>query len=310
MVKAPDALERLAEVDTVVFDKTGTLTRGEPALPPDQSLSTEILKEAASLAAASRHPYARAVVRAAEAAGLVVRPADRVRETPGFGLEADTGQGSIRLGSAAWCGLNAGSVDAGVYYRAVDRPAVAFSFEDPLRSDAKRVLGTLQRAGFHTVLLSGDRPEVVRMTATAVGIPSWHGNALPADKIARISELKASGARVLMVGDGLNDAPALAAGHASLSPADAADIAQTAADAVFQGDRLEPVVEAIAVGRAATSLALQNFGIAIAYNALFVPLAVLGLVTPLLAAIAMSASSIAVTANAIRLRRMRLELRP
>ena len=144
------------------------------------------------------------------------------------------------------------------------------------------------------------------VAASAAGINEWRGEVLPAGKLARLAKLEAEGRRVLMVGDGLNDAPALAAGHASLSPANAADIAQTAADAIIQGERLGPVLEAIGVARAANRLALQNFAIAIGYNAVFVPLAVLGLVTPLLAAIAMSASSIAVTANAIRLRRMRV----
>jgi Cu2+-exporting ATPase len=307
LVKAPDALERLAEVDTIVFDKTGTLTRGEPCLIPDPSLSRAVLLDAASLAAASRHPYARAIVRAAEAAELVVRPADAVTETPGFGLEASAALGSARLGSAAWCGVEAeGSDLATVWYRRGDAPAVPLTFQDRLRSDAKSVVACLHGAGFRVGLLSGDRSGVVAAVASAAGINEWRGEVLPAGKLARLARLEAEGCRVLMVGDGLNDAPALAAGHASLSPANAADIAQTAADAIIQVERLGPVLEAIGVARAAKRLALQNFAIAIGYNAVFVPLAILGLVTPLLAAIAMSASSIAVTANAIRLRRMRL----
>ncbi len=310
LIKAPDALERLAEVDTVVFDKTGTLTRGEPSLIADPSLDRTVLGEAASLAVGSRHPYARAIVRAAEAAGLVVRPAEGVRETPGFGLETSTALGKARLGSAAWCEVDAPAAQvATVWYRRGDVPAVAFAFEDRLRSDAAVVVSGLQRAGLHTELLSGDSCEIAAAVARAVGIDQWKGEALPTAKLARLAELAGQGRRVLMVGDGLNDAPALAAGHASISPASATAVAQIAADAIVQGERLAPVLEAIDVARAAKRLALQNFAIALGYNAVFVPLAVAGLVTPLLAAVAMSASSIGVTANAIRLRRTRLGVR-
>jgi Cu2+-exporting ATPase len=194
-----------------------------------------------------------------------------------------------------------------VCYRAVDGATTAFAFEDRLRPDAAEVISALRRAGFATELLSGDRAEVVAAVAAEAGIGRSQARALPADKIARLEALEAGGAKVLMVGDGLNDAAALAAAHASISPSTAADISQTAADAVFQGERLAPVLEVLAVAHAARSMALQNFAIAVGYNLVFVPLAMAGLVTPLLAALAMSASSIAVTANAVRLRTMRLE---
>ena len=306
LIKAPDGLERLAEIDTVVFDKTGTLTLGQPSLAESCNVSDGVLAAAARLAAASRHPYARAVVRAAEARGLAVAPAGDVREVAGFGLERSGPDSAERLGSAAWCGAAAGAQSA-VYYRGADATVTAFAFEDRLRPDAAEVVAALQRAGLATELLSGDRPEVVSAAAAAASIERWQARALPTDKIARLEALKAQGAKVLMVGDGLNDAAALAAGHASLSPSTAADISQTAADAVFQGEKLAPVLETMAVARTAHRMALQNFAIALAYNLVFVPLAVVGLVTPLLAAIAMSASSIAVTANAVRLRSMRLE---
>jgi len=310
LVKAADGLERLAEIDTVVFDKTGTLTLGEPSLAAGQNISSSILARAASLAAASRHPYARAVVRAAEAAGLAVQPASDVREMPGFGLErAGPDSAPERLGSAAWCGTDPGLADtSAVCYRLGRSSPVVLQFEDPLRSDAARVVASLRRAGFQTELVSGDRTTVVAAAAAGVGIDQWIAGAVPAAKIARIETLKAEGRRVMMVGDGLNDAPALAAAHASLSPSSAADISQTAADAVVQGERLAPVLETLAVARAAHRMALQNFLIAIGYNLVFVPLAMAGLVTPLLAAVAMSASSIAVTANAVRLKTMHLEL--
>jgi Cu2+-exporting ATPase len=309
LVKAPDGLERLAEVDTVVFDKTGTLTLGEPALQAGQQINHAILARAASLAAASRHPYARGLVHAAEAAGLAVQPAAAVREVPGFGLERTGPEGPERLGSGAWCGAGPTCPDTpAVWFRIGQRLPTILRLEDRLRPDAAAVISSLSDAGFRTELLSGDRPAVVEAVAVRVGIERWTAGALPAAKIEYLEAHKAQGRKVLMVGDGLNDAPALAAAHASLSPASAADISQTAADAVVQGERLAPVLETLAVARAARRMALQNFAIAIAYNMLFVPLAMAGLVTPLLAAVAMSASSVAVTANAVRLKTMRLEL--
>jgi Cu2+-exporting ATPase len=330
LVKAADGLERLAEIDTVVFDKTGTLTLGEPALRNGHAVSSEVLASAAVLAAASRHPYARAVVRAATAAGLPARPADNVREVPGCGLERPatgsdpsppssglecdgrsegSGPASERLGSADWCGVAGRSGEtAPVWYRGSDGSTVALHLEDHLRPDAAEVVRRLHAAGLATELLSGDRTSAVEAAAAGAGIADWRAGQRPADKIARLDALKAAGRKVLMVGDGLNDAPALAAAHASISPATAADISQTTADAVVQGDRLAPVLETLAVARAARRMALQNFAIAIAYNCVFVPLAMAGVVTPLIAAIAMSASSIAVTANAVRLKTKPLQL--
>ena len=157
-------------------------------------------------------------------------------------------------------------------------------------------------------LLSGDREAAVRDAASALGIEEWAAEVRPDGKIGRLEALKAQGCRVLMVGDGLNDAPALAAAHASLSPSTAADVSQTASDAVFQGEPLAPVGEALKVSRAAQHMAFENFAISLGYNFLFVPLAVAGYVTPLIAALAMSLSSIAVTGNALRLRGRRLTL--
>jgi Cu2+-exporting ATPase len=309
LVKAADGMERLAEIDTVIFDKTGTLTLGEPSLIRTAAVGGSILARAARLAAASRHPYARAVVRAAEAAGLKIGHDAGVRELAGFGLQSSGLGGIERLGSAEWCGAEAPPSNASaVWYRGSDGAVVRFDFQDTLRRDAADVLTRLKAAGFQVELVSGDRGTEVEAVARHVGIGRWMAGVLPAQKIARIAALKADGRKVLMIGDGLNDAPALAAAHASLSPSSAADISQTAADAVFQGEHLAPALEVLAVARAARRMALQNFAIAIGYTGLFGPMAMAGLVTPLLAAIAMSASSVAVTANAVRLKRMHLEL--
>lgn len=311
LVKAADGLERLSEVDTVVFDKTGTLSLGEPRFLGIGAGGMEVLRRAAELAAVSRHPYARAVVKAAEAQQLPVRAAADVVEVPGSGLYRRRVEGEDRLGSAAWCGVpEQMSQEAPLWFRPSDGEAIPLLFDDALRSDAAQVVAKLKAAGYHVELLSGDRQSAVEGAACQAGIEVFRARATPADKIRRLEQLAAEGRKVLMVGDGLNDAPALAAGHASMSPSTAADISQTAADAIFQGDRLDPIIEALAVAKQSHRMAIQNFAISLGYNVLFVPLAVVGLVTPLIAAVAMSASSIAVTANAVRLGSKRMELKP
>lgn len=308
LVKMPDALERLAEIDTVVFDKTGTLTLGRPNLLHATSIDRASLAAAASLACHSRHPYARAIARTARELGLAVKAASGVQETPGFGLERESASGRERLGSPAWCGLERETEGAALCYRAADGSVRSFLLADQLRVDAFAAMRSLKTAGLDVEILSGDRPSVVAATALSLDLERYSAQLLPTDKIARLQALADAGHKVLMVGDGLNDAPALAAAHASLSPSTAADISQTAADAVFQGDALAPVMETLAVARAARRMALQNFAIAVGYNLVFVPLAMAGHVTPLTAAIAMSASSLAVTANALRLRTRKVEL--
>jgi len=306
IVKAADGLERLAEVDTIVFDKTGTLTLDAMVLAPDQKIDRDVLARAACLAAVSRHPYARALVQAATEAGIDVKLLEGVLEIPGSGLSLTTPAGEERLGSADFVGANANDSAASLWYARPSEPAVAFNFVDRLKADARDTVETLRDGGYAIELLSGDRTDAVARAAQQTSIAQWHGKMRPDQKLQRLSELKVAGRQVLMVGDGLNDAPALAAGHASISPASAVHISQTAADAVFQGDLLKPIIETLKVAQASRRLAFQNLAIAIAYNIAFVPLAVLGHVTPLIAAIAMSTSSIAVTANAIRLRTMRL----
>lgn len=312
IVKAPDALERLAETDTIVLDKTGTLTLGEPHLIGSESVDRTILCQAAALATHSRHPYSRAIVQAARARGLKPGWSVNIREIAGCGLAGESPQGEERLGSAEWVGADQEAADPAAtlwYRRGTDAP-VAFHFEDAPRPDAREVIASLRQAGYAVELVSGDRATAVAAAAKAAGIDTWRAKVRPDGKIARLAELNAEGHTTLMVGDGLNDAPALAAGHASLSPSSAADISQTAADAIFQGERLGPILETLAVAQRTRAMSLQNFAIALGYNALFVPLAVAGYVTPLIAALAMSASSIAVTGNALRLRNMRLALSP
>jgi P-type Cu2+ transporter len=180
-----------------------------------------------------------------------------------------------------------------------------FTFRDRLRPDAAAVVARLQRSDKRVLLLSGDRPSVVAATAAALGIAEWHAGSTPAEKTAALAALSAAGRKVLMVGDGLNDAPALAAAFVSMSPANAADLSQTAADVVFQRNALEPVLETLAAATTSRRLIGQNLAFAVAYNLCAVPLAMLGFATPLLAALAMSTSSLVVVGNALRLGRSR-----
>lgn len=299
IVKAPDGLERLSEVDTIILDKTGTLTLGEPRLEEGTAVDAASLVKAAGLAANSRHPYSRAIVRAAAARGVTALPFTGVEEIAGSGLRATVGGVEMKLGSAAFGGVD--QADEGrpaLWFRAgLDAP-VAFRFDDPLREDASATIAKLART-YKIELLSGDRKPIVAAAAAASGIADWQAELRPDAKAARIEELKAAGRHVLMVGDGLNDAPALAAGHASIAPSTATDISQTASDVIFQGAKLGPLVEILAVAKASHKAAISNFAIAIGYNVIFVPLAMMGVVTPLIAAVAMSVSSITVTANAI-----------
>ncbi len=305
LVKSADALERLAAVDTLVFDKTGTLTSGRPELQNRQDVPAEELALAAAIAAESRHPLARALCRAA---GEVAPRQVSVTEHPGDGLEAVVEGETLRLGRRGWCGLGEEAGDDGIESAAMElwltgpgRAPRRFAFRDAPRSDAAQVIAHLQDRGFRVELLSGDRSAVVSDLAGQLGITAWQGDCRPTDKIARLHALAAEGRKTAMIGDGLNDAPALAAAFASLSPAEAADVSQIAADIIFQGERLAPIAEALDTARRARRLVLQNFGLAFSYNVIAVPIAVAGLVTPLIAAVAMSASSIVVTANAMRL---------
>ncbi|MBT6513026.1 MAG: cadmium-translocating P-type ATPase [Rhodospirillaceae bacterium] len=296
LLKNATALERLAVVDTVVFDKTGTLTEGRPELINGDAIQTDDLVLAASLAAASRHPLAVALVRGA---GGKVGLREGVTEMPGRGLEC----GLIRLGSRAWCGIETDDDEVALemWLRREDGVTVRFAFSDRVRPDAAAVLQELQALGLRVEILSGDRPSATGAVADSLGIQAWRAGQKPADKCSRLEQLASQGHRVLFVGDGLNDAPALAAAHVSLSPGSAADISQNAADAVFQGGLLAPVVLALKTARRARRLVRQNFGLSLAYNVVMVPLAIAGFVTPLLAALAMSGSSLTVVCNALRL---------
>ncbi|HEX9073092.1 MAG TPA: heavy metal translocating P-type ATPase [Pseudolabrys sp.] len=297
ILNAGDAIERLAEIDTVVFDKTGTLTLPEPRVVNATALDPDLLQKAARLALSSRHPLAVALSR--EAATRT--PFDGAMEVPGQGVYAVIDGVGARLGSAEFCDVVTAEVSnaSAICFRHGKRFDVIV-IAQKLRSDAVEVVNALRGRGFELCILSGDRVEAVAPIARALGIENWQGGLKPAEKIARIEERKAHGRRVLMVGDGLNDAPSLAAAHVSLSPISAADVTQVQADAVFLGERLKPVLDAVVSARRARSLMTENLWLAAIYNAVAVPIAIAGAVTPLIAALAMSGSSLLVTLNALR----------
>jgi Cu2+-exporting ATPase len=299
ILNAGDAIERLAEADTVIFDKTGTLTLPEPRVENVEAFAPDLLEHAARLALSSRHPLAQALAREAR----IRAPIGGAVEAPGQGVRALIDGSEARLGNAAFCGVGLApdpqSDVSSMVFTHAGRRAV-FAIRQRLRADAGAVVRELLASGLDVHILSGDRASAVEPVAAALGVTNWQGGLKPADKIAAIEQLKAGGKRVLMVGDGLNDAPALAAAHVSMSPISAAHIAQTQADAVFLGERLAPVLQAVTTARRSHRLMQQNLWLAVIYNAIAVPVAIAGLVTPLIAAAAMSGSSILVTLNALR----------
>ena len=306
MVKDGSAMERLAEIDTVVLDKTGVLTLGSLRLADAAMIDPDDLAVASAIAAHSRHPHSRALAMAGAGRRLPNCAFDDVAEHPGLGLEAVSGKTVYRLGRAGWA-LGQGDGHGAVYgptgtvLSRDGRLIEAFRFEDQIRPGAPEAIAQLGESGLAVEIVSGDQPGAVRQLASALGVRRFQSGVLPRDKASRLASLAASGRKVLMVGDGLNDAPALVAAHVAMAPATAADVGRNAADFVFLRESLEAVPLTIAVARKAGRLIRQNFALAIAYNAIALPIAILGHVTPLIAALAMSLSSSVVVANALRL---------
>lgn len=288
------ALERLASADHVVLDKTGTLTIGHPTLLPGNWTEAQ-LGAAAGLARNSRHPMAQALAASAPDA----LPRAGVREVPGRGLEAD----DVRLGSVTFIGLSEPDPGPTLWFREGASEPVAFHFADQLRPDAQASLERLSRLGLSVELLSGDAARAVRAIAQQAGIRDWTAQALPEEKAARIELLRAGGRRPLMVGDGINDAAALAGAHVSVCLGEGTDLARTAADLIICGQKLEALPMAVATARGAQRLMRQNIAFSLIYNVVAIPLAITGVVTPLIAALVMASSSLVVTVNALRARK-------
>ena len=300
MVKDGSAMERLAGIDTVIFDKTGTLTLGTLRLVNGDRIIPADMAVAAQLAMHSRHPVARAIAEANRDVSMKPQILDAVNEVPGFGLEASMNGSVWRLGRAQWA-LDDGAEAMGTVLSCDGVLRASFVCEDRLRAGAAETVAELAGQGLVVEMLTGDHDANAKVTAGQAGIDAYRSEMLPGEKVARIAAFADRGRKVLMVGDGLNDAPALAAAHVSMAPATAADIGRNAADFVFLRESLAVIPFALDISRKAGRLIRQNLAFAIAYNFVAVPIAIFGYVTPLVAAIAMSLSSIVVIANAMRL---------
>lgn len=296
LIKDGSALERLADVNRVLFDKTGTLTVGEPRPIDVEALDMESRGIALALSQASRHPLSKGLAHALRKLGTEPAPVDDIREVAGEGMRGRLGTGEVGL-------LRSHREEAGLgvdLLRDGERRHIAFA--DPLRPDVGGTLAALSGMEVESAIVSGDREETVAAVARDLGLRG-QGGMQPQDKLDMLARLSEQGDKVLMVGDGLNDGPALAGAHVSLAPGGASDVSQQAADAVFVDEELMPVALAIRVARHTMGIVRENFAFAAIYNLLAVPLAVLGHVTPLIAAIAMSGSSLIVVGNSLRLAR-------
>jgi len=331
LIKDAEALERLERVDTLVVDKTGTLTEGRPvvaAIEPKENFEEgELLRLAASLERGSEHPLARAILEAAEARGLSLEQAADFRSETGKGVLGRVAGHEVALGNARLLAdLGLGDVGAGdraealraegqtVVYLVVDgRPAGLIGVADPIKTTTPAALEGLRREGLRIVMLTGDNRTTAEAVARRLGIAEFEAEVLPADKAAAVARLQSEGAVVAMAGDGVNDAPALAAADVGIAMGSGTDIAiESAGVTLVRGD-LAGILRARRLSRATLGNIRQNLFFAFVYNALGVPLAagalypVFGLLlSPMIAAAAMSLSSVSVIGNALRLRRARL----
>ncbi|AZI37632.1 putative cation transport ATPase [Caenibius tardaugens NBRC 16725] len=299
MVKDGSALERLAQVDRALLDKTGTLTLGRPA--PDPAVLANLPPDAAAialtLASHSRHPISRALATALAAAGHRAVPLVDVEERAGQGVFAQWHGRDVALRRPEHAHGIAVTLDI------TGQPTWLIPFADRMRPDCKASLEQLAGMGIACSILSGDNPASVADVARETGLDAVAG-ASPADKQATIERLQDDGHRVLMVGDGLNDGPALARADASIAPGSASDVGLQASDLVFMQDSLLALPRAVRTARSTMRVVKQNFTLAIGYNVIAVPLAMAGMVTPMIAAIAMSGSSLIVIGNSLRLSRV------
>ncbi|MGD2115219.1 MAG: heavy metal translocating P-type ATPase, partial [Acidobacteriota bacterium] len=334
LIKGGEALEVAGRLTTVVFDKTGTVTLGEPTVDAVRVAAAEgpaaddplpdwkVLRYAAAVEQRSEHPLARAVLEAAEARGVLVPPVEGFDSAPGRGVEGVVDGRSVLVGKEEWlaahgvgtgplAGAAASAAEAGktaIWVAVDDRAVGLLTVTDPPKPGAAAALARLRRMGLELVMLSGDRPEAVRALAASVGVDRVIGGVLPGEKSAEVRRLQESGEVVGMVGDGVNDAPALAQADLGIALGTGTDVAIETSDVTLVGDRLDAVAESIALSRATLRTIRQNFVGAFVYNVLGIPIAAgvlypaFGLLlSPVIASFAMAMSSVTVVTNSLRL---------
>jgi P-type Cu2+ transporter len=309
LVTRGGAIERLARVRRIIFDKTGTLTLGQLRITAVETLADldreTSLGIAAALEAVSEHPIARAFA-VAHPSGT----ASHVQVSPGLGIEGEVQGRRWRLGRPDWAAALAGAAppaargdETTVCLASESGPAAVFRLADQLRAGARAQVKHLGSLGLATEIASGDSADVVAPLAAHVGIGRWQASMTPEEKLALLRQRQDAGETVAMVGDGVNDAPVLAGADVSVAMAAGTPLAQTSADMVLLGESLGPLAEGVVHARRTLRIVRQNLAWAAGYNALALPLAATGLIAPWMAAIGMSASSLLVVLNALRLSR-------
>ena len=315
------AMEEAAHVDAVVLDKTGTLTEGRPQVAavycvPDSGFDKDALyRIAAAVEQNAAHPLARAIVSAAQARGLEIPAAQNAQTVVGAGITAEVeGVGLVKAGKAEFAELTLPEFSDGIWDIAsivavsVDnKPIGAFALADALKTDTAEAIGRLKKHGIDVYIMSGDNQGTVEYVAKQLGIAHAFGNMSPRDKAAEVQKLKAAGKTVAMVGDGINDAPALAAANVSFAMKGGADVAEHTASATLMQHSVNQLADALLVSQATLKNIKQNLFFAFFYNILGIPLAALGFLNPVIAGAAMAASSVSVLGNALRLKRVNIE---
>ena len=315
------AMEEAAHVDAVVLDKTGTLTEGRPQVAavycvPDSGFDEDALyRIAAAVEQNAAHPLARAIVSAAQARGLDIPAAQNAQTVVGAGIAAEIeGVGLVKAGKAEFAKLTLPKFSDGVWDIAsivavsVDnKPIGAFALADALKADTAEAIGRLKKHNIDVYIMSGDNQGTVEYVAKQLGIAHAFGNMSPRNKAAEVQKLKAAGKTVAMVGDGINDAPALAAANVSFAMKGGADVAEHTASATLMQHSVNQLADALLVSQATLKNIKQNLFFAFFYNILGIPLAALGFLNPVIAGAAMAASSVSVLGNALRLKRVNIE---